>query len=127
MNITLKRAYEKPGKRDGLRILVDRLWPRGLAKADARIDVWMKSLAPSSGLRRWYGHDRQKWDEFRRKYFAELDANPAPVEELHGLIETHDVVLLFGTRDTECNNAVALKEYLETPTQTVLPDTPTEP
>lgn len=111
--IRIKRVYEPKAPSDGRRILVDRLWPRGLAKADAGVDFWAKSIAPSNALRKWYQHDPKKWPEFRRRYFAELDASPEAVAE----VRTHlagPVTLLFSSRATERNNATALKEYLET-------------
>lgn len=113
MNIQVKRVYDKPDPKDGFRILVDRLWPRGLSKENARIDLWLKSVAPSSELRNWYRHDPDKWPEFRQRYFAELDGNTEAVTELINRARNHDVVFLFGAREAQFNNAVALKEYLE--------------
>jgi len=113
MSISVKRVYDPVDPQDGLRVLVDRLWPRGLSKEDAQIDVWMKSLAPSNELRRWYRHDRQKWSEFRQRYLAELQANDDRLEELLDLAGRQDVVLLYAARDTECNNAVVLSEHVE--------------
>lgn len=113
MGITVKRVYEKPGREEGIRVLVDRLWPRGLSKDDAAVDLWLKDLAPSHELRRWYGHDSRKWPEFRRRYFAELDGRADSVRELARRVESGDVVLLYGSKEPSCNNAVALKEYLE--------------
>lgn len=98
---------------DGRRILVDRLWPRGLSKAAARIDHWAKAVAPSTALRRWYGHDPAKWKEFRRRYFAELDANPAGLAELRRHLGKGRVTLLFSSKEERLNNATALREYLE--------------
>ncbi len=113
MNIRIKRAYEEPGDADGLRVLVDRLWPRGIAKEKARIDLWLKDLAPSNELRSWYGHDPDKWSEFRSRYFAELDGNPEPVQELLGHVRAGTVTLVYSSREQRLNNARALKEYLE--------------
>ena len=113
MRIGLKRAYEAPGREDGLRILVDRLWPRGLGKDQAGIDLWLKEIAPSNELRKWYGHEPEKWEEFCRRYFVELDARPEVVDQLRKQIRTDPCTLVFAARDTEHNNAVALKEYLE--------------
>lgn len=113
MGITVRRVYEKPDRDEGMRILVDRLWPRGLSKADAAVDLWVKDLAPSDGLRRWYGHDSRKWTEFRRRYFAELDGHAESVRELAGRALSGDVVFLYSAKDPRFNNAVALKEYLE--------------
>ena len=112
MKILLKRVYDKPGEEEGLRILVDRLWPRGLAKDQARIDVWLKAIAPSDTLRRWFQHDAEKWPEFKRRYFSELDQATAAVDELRGYARGSDVVLLYAARDTVHNNATALQEYL---------------
>ena len=113
MRIHTKRIYDPPARSDGRRILIDRLWPRGLSKAKARIDFWAKSVAPSTKLRRWYGHEPGKWQEFRRRYFAELDANPAGLADLRSHLGTGTVTLLFGSKETRLNNASALREYLE--------------
>ncbi len=112
--LLLKRAYEAAEPEDGLRILVDRLWPRGLKKDEARIDHWLKEVAPSTELRRWFGHDPARWDEFRRRYAAELRANPSALEELRAHLGGRGAAtLLFSAHDGEHNNAVALKEILE--------------
>lgn len=113
MQILVKRVYEKPNSQEGLRILVDRLWPRGLSKDLAKIDVWIKSIAPSNELRRWYQHDTKKWPEFMEKYFAELDQNHDAVNELIHHIQRTKVVFLFGSKEIYNNNAVALKKYIE--------------
>ena len=110
--IRTKRVYDPAARSDGRRILIDRLWPRGLSKTAAKIDFWAKSVAPSTELRRWYGHEPAKWQEFRRRYFAELDANPAGVAELRAQFGTGAVTLLFGSKETQLNNASALREYL---------------
>ncbi|MEM0482190.1 MAG: DUF488 domain-containing protein [Nitrososphaerota archaeon] len=111
----IKRAYDKPAKDDGYRVLVDRIWPRGLSKESARIDLWMREIAPSTGLRKWFGHDPSKWPVFKARYEKELDSKSAFIEDLLNLEKMHGVVtLLYGARDTEHNNAVVLKEYLET-------------
>ena len=107
-----KRIYELPSSDDGERILVDRLWPRGLSKEKARIDEWMKEIAPSDELRNWYRHEDAKWDEFRNRYFSELETKKELVDRLRLRSRKKDVTLLFSTR-AEKNNAVALKEYLE--------------
>lgn len=107
----VKRAYSPPAASDGRRILVDRLWPRGLTKAQARIDYWARAIAPSDALRKWYQHDTQKWDEFRRRYFAELDANAEGVEALREHLGV-TATLVFGSREEQLNNATALVEYL---------------
>ncbi len=113
MKLQLKRAYEPPADIDGMRILVDRLWPRGLAKVDARIDFWAKKVAPSNELRRWYQHEEEKWPEFQRKYVTELQNNPDAVQELIAKIGDGNATLLFSTKETDLNNAAVLKTYLE--------------
>lgn len=113
MRIQIKRVYDQPDPSDGRRILVDRLWPRGLSKIAARIDFWAKSAAPSNGLRRWYQHDRAKWDAFRQRYFAELNANPEGLAELRSHLGSGTVTLLYGSKEARLNNASALREYLK--------------
>jgi uncharacterized protein YeaO (DUF488 family) len=113
MVIKLKRAYEVPGSGDGFRVLVDRLWPRGVSKSAARIDLWLKEIAPSAALRKWFGHDPSKWTTFRDRYFRELDQNPKAVEQLMAHLQHGTVTLVYGAKDQERNDAVALKEYLE--------------
>jgi uncharacterized protein YeaO (DUF488 family) len=113
MPIDLKRAYDPPAKSDGRRILVDRIWPRGIAKDDLRIDAWLKDVAPSTGLRKWFGHDPAKWDEFKKRYARELEQRPEALEELLEKAGAGHVTLVFGAKDIEHNNAVALKEILE--------------
>jgi uncharacterized protein YeaO (DUF488 family) len=112
VRVRTKRVYDKPEPSDGRRVLIDRLWPRGLAKTVAKIDFWAKAVAPSNELRRWYQHEPAKWREFRRRYFAELDANPAGVAELRSQLGRGTVTVLFGSRETRRNNATALREYL---------------
>jgi uncharacterized protein YeaO (DUF488 family) len=111
--IKLKRAYEPPEKSDGFRILVDRLWPRGISKSSARIDLWLKEIAPSDALRKWFGHDPSKWDEFRKRYAAELAKRSAAVFQLKQLTGKGSVTLVYGAKEERYNNAVALKEFLE--------------
>ncbi len=111
--LALKRAYEKTGPQDGKRFLVDRLWPRGVKKTDLGIDGWLKDVAPSDALRRWFGHDPERWATFRRRYFAELDAHPEACEPIRAAARQGRVTLVYSAHDTEHNNAVALKEYLE--------------
>jgi len=111
--IVLKRAYEAPTRSDGCRVLVERLWPRGLSKADARVDLWAKEAAPSTELRRWFDHDPDKWKEFKRRYFAELRGRKAALEPIRERLAEDRVTFVFGSRELEFNNAVALKEYLE--------------
>jgi len=113
VEIRTKRVYEAKARSDGRRILVDRLWPRGLTKAEAAVDFWARATAPSHELRRWYQHTAEKWPEFRKRYFAELDANPAGVAELRAHLGHGPVTLLFGSKETRLNNATALAEYLE--------------
>ncbi len=113
MPIALKRAYEKPTPDDGCRILVERLWPRGLSKRDARIDLWAKDAAPSPELRRWFGHDPAKWDEFRRRYLQELRAHPEALEPIRERMRAGRVTFVFAARDPRHNSAVILKAYLE--------------
>ncbi len=113
MQIHLKRIYEEPEKNDGFRVLVDRAWPRGVKKEDARLDLWLKDVAPSKELRKWFGHDPEKWAEFRERYFRELDENPEAREQLEDKARQGTLTLLFAAKDERFNNAVALKEYLE--------------
>ena len=114
---SIKRIYEKPSDADGFRILVDRLWPRGVSKKDAKVDLWLKEIAPGDDLRKWFSHDPEKWDEFRRRYFKELDA-VTDREGVLGVIAEHarkgTVTLLYAAKDEDHNNAVALMEYLHT-------------
>jgi len=111
--IRLKRAYEKPTAADGMRILVDRLWPRGVSKAAARIDAWLKEVAPSTALRTWFGHDPARWDEFWRRYFSELKHRSEAVAELRALIARHRVTFVYAAKDVEHTHALALKEFIE--------------
>ncbi len=116
MSFKIKRAYELASRDDGVRVLVDRLWPRGVTKAEASIDQWLKELAPSTALRKWFGHDPSRWEEFKRRYFAELDSHRAEIDDLRKLARRRTVTLVFGAKDTEHNQAVALKIYLESRT-----------
>ncbi|MCM8748672.1 DUF488 domain-containing protein [Thermomicrobiaceae bacterium CFH 74404] len=111
--IRIKRVYEPPAAEDGQRFLVERLWPRGLRKDAMLLDGWLREVAPSDGLRRWFDHDPAKWDEFRRRYAAELDERPESWRPLLEAARQGPITLLFSARDTEHNNAVALKAYLE--------------
>ena len=106
----IKRVYDKPDKDDGLRILVDRLWPRGLTKEKACIDLWLKDIAPSTELRKWFGHDPAKWDEFRKRYREELEMNKAQTSLLTETLKKWEVTLVYGSRDEEHNEALVLKE-----------------
>ncbi|WP_292521509.1 DUF488 domain-containing protein [Methanoculleus sp.] len=111
--IRTKRVYEEPSEDDGTRVLVDRLWPRGVSKAEAKIDRWEKDLAPSSELRRWFGHDPARWEEFFRRYRAELDGKEEVLARLRQEASEGTVTLLYAARNEEQNNAVALKRYIE--------------
>ncbi len=111
--IRLKRIYEPPEPGDGRRILVDRLWPRGLAKDDAKLDEWLKEIAPSDDLRKWFGHDPAKWDEFRKRYRAELKPHEDILARLRAEARKGTVTLLFAAKDEEHNNAVVLQEMLQ--------------
>lgn len=112
MNLKLKRVYEPSDKNDGTRILVDRLWPRGMTKAKAGVDIWLKELAPSAELRKWFGHDPDKWTEFKKRYRAELEENDEQLARLREEIKKGTVTLLYGAKDEEHNDAVALAEFL---------------
>lgn len=112
--LKLRRVYDPPQATDGVRVLVDRLWPRGLSKEQARVDLWLREVAPSDRLRRWFGHDPAKWEEFRRRYLEELRSSPA-LEQLRVLsrrARRETVTLLFAARDEAHNNAVVLAEFL---------------
>ncbi len=111
--VSLKRAYAAPGPDDGCRVLVDRLWPRGLTKEAAGIDLWLKEIAPSNELRQWFGHDAERWDEFRRRYLAEIKQHPEALEQLMAVIHRGHVTLIYGAKDEEHNNAVVLKAFVE--------------
>jgi len=113
MTIQIKRAYEPPAAGDGYRVLVDRIWPRGVSKEAARIDAWLKDLAPSAELRTWFGHDVERWEEFQERYWQELEEREAALEELAHRASDGRVTLVYAARDTEHNNAVALRTYLE--------------
>ena len=109
----MKRVYEPPIATDGRRILVDRLWARGLSKDKAKVDLWLKEIAPSTELRHWYGHDPDKWPEFKQRYYTELAANPEAVEAILQEVRAGRVTLLFSSKEEQLNNALALKEYIE--------------
>jgi uncharacterized protein YeaO (DUF488 family) len=114
MVVRLKRVYEPPAEEDGFRVLVERLWPRGISKEHARLDLWMKEAGASTGLRKWFGHDPAKWEEFRRRYYAEIAQRPEVLQVLREVLLTHDVVtFLFAAHDKDHNNAVALKEFFD--------------
>lgn len=115
MAIAVKRVYEPPAAADGLRVLVDRLWPRGLSKPAARIDQWVRELSPSNALRKWYGHEAPKWAEFKRRYRTELAANADALSALATQARRRKVTLLFASKEPQLNNAYALKEILQSP------------
>jgi uncharacterized protein YeaO (DUF488 family) len=108
----IKRVYEPASPADGSRVLVDRLWPRGVRKQDARIDLWLKDVAPSAALRRWFSHDPQRWAEFRRRYYHELSGRPAGIQKLLSLANSKRVTLVYSAHDEEHNQARALADYL---------------
>lgn len=111
--LQIKRAYEPAAPGDGFRILVDRLWPRGVRKDDLKVDLWARDAAPSSALRKWYGHDPERWAGFLERYFAELDRNPDALEPIREALRKGKVTLVYSARDEQHNQAVALKTYLE--------------
>lgn len=114
MKLHIKRAYDAPSGNDGFRVLVDRLWPRGLSKANAHIGLWAKEVAPSTELRKWFAHDPAKWQGFRERYIAELEANRVAVDALVASLGDNDVVtLLYAAHEEEFNNAVVLRDYLK--------------
>jgi uncharacterized protein YeaO (DUF488 family) len=115
MNIHIKRVYSKPEKEDGIRILVDRLWPRGLTKEKANVDIWLKELAPSTELRKWFGHDPAKWKDFQKKYKQELKKNKQQISLLKEELKKGTVTLVYGAKDEEHNEAVVLKEIICSP------------
>lgn len=111
-NIRLKRAYEPPAAEDGPRVLVDRLWPRGIRKAEAAIDRWMKTIAPSAALRQWFNHDVARWDEFQQRYRQELQEHTQELEELRELARHRPITLVFSAHDSAHNDAVVLRQFL---------------
>lgn len=120
MKIVIKRVYEEPDDADGVRVLVDRIWPRGVSKDKVRLDHWLKPLAPSTELRQWFAHDPAKWEAFKKRYYEELEQSEAAreaMDQLLDLAKRHRVTLLFGARDHEHNNARALKMYLDEATR----------
>ncbi len=113
MKIKIKRVYDKPESGDGARILVERLWPRGLSKKEAKVDHWLKDIAPSTELRKWFSHDAAKWAEFRKRYYGELDRNQDDVKRLLEITRAGGVTLVYGSREERYNSASALKDYIE--------------
>jgi uncharacterized protein YeaO (DUF488 family) len=112
MKLQIKRVYEQPNKEDGIRILVDRLWPRGLTKGKASIDLWLRDIAPSTELRQWFGHDPNKWEEFKQRYLHELKENDKQVWLLQQEMRQGTVTLVYGAKDVEHNEALVLQEFL---------------
>ena len=113
MSLAIKRVYDPVSPEDGYRILVDRLWPQGLSKERAAVDLWLKTIAPSTELRQWFGHEPAKWPEFRKKYFAELATHTEELAQIRSAAKRRHVTLVYAARDTEYNDAVALLAYLE--------------
>ena len=113
LHIQVRRVYDPPEADDGARVLVDRLWPRGVSKERAHLDLWLKDIAPSTALREWFNHDPAKWSAFEERYQAELSANPVAVAQIMALIKQGPVTLLYGARDTEHNEAVVLAAWLD--------------
>jgi uncharacterized protein YeaO (DUF488 family) len=111
--IQIKRAYDPPSRKDGFRILVERLWPRGLTKAQVAADLWLKDVAPSPQLRKWFGHDPAKWKQFEQRYWKELQARTEPVDLIRQKMKEGAVTFVYAARDEEHNGALALKEFLE--------------
>lgn len=112
--ITIKRAYDPPSSSDGTRVLVDRLWPRGISKEKLKLDVWLKEVAPSENLRKWFSHDPDRWTEFQRRYVDELTHNAEAWQPIAKAANGHHVTLVFGSKDLEHNNAVVLQNFLRT-------------
>jgi uncharacterized protein YeaO (DUF488 family) len=113
MDIRTKRIYDEPEPGDGTRVLVDRLWPRGVSKDDAQLDEWLQAVAPSTELREWYDHDIERWDEFRERYRSELEETEDGIDQLLGFASSGTLTLLYAAKDREHNNAVVLKQYLD--------------
>ncbi|TFG77747.1 MAG: DUF488 domain-containing protein [Thermodesulfobacteriales bacterium] len=113
MTIKLKRIYEEPETSDGIRILVERLWPRGLSKEKAKVDIWLKDAAPSTELRKWFGHDPEKWEEFKKRYYNELLQKERLLKDTLEDILKENITFVYASKEEEFNNAVALKEYVE--------------
>ena len=110
--LQVKRVYDPFSEKDGMRILVDRLWPRGISKEKAKIDLWLKDIAPTTELRKWF-HKTGEWDEFKKRYTAELKENKKTVEEIYDLVKKNTVTFVYSAKNTEQNNAVVLKEFIE--------------
>lgn len=119
--VRLKRAYDAPARSDGRRILVDHIWPRGVTKAKLQLDDWLKDLAPSAKLRKWFDHDPAKWATFKKRYFKELDERGVAIARALASLRRRTVTLIFAAKDIRCNNAVALKEYLGRHAKNIVP------
>ena len=113
MNIAIKRVYEPAAESDGFRILIDRIWPRGLSKDQSHIDLWLKDIAPSTALRKWFGHSPAKWSEFNSKYCSEIDEHSEEVEIIRKHMKEGPVTLIYAAKDTQHNNAIVLKRYIQ--------------
>ncbi|MGA7977366.1 MAG: DUF488 family protein [Nitrososphaeraceae archaeon] len=113
MVIKVERIYNNPRGNKTFRVLVDRLWPRGLSKANVKVDLWQKDIAPSNSLRKWFSHDENKWNDFKARYFKELEKNSESVNTILNKINEGPITLLYGSKEEKYNNAIALKEYLE--------------
>ncbi|MBE0536258.1 MAG: DUF488 domain-containing protein [Phycisphaerae bacterium] len=111
--VRVKRVYDEASRSDGYRVLVDRIWPRGVRREEAKLDEWLKDLAPSGGLRKWFGHDPDKWQEFRSRYYKELAGKESEIDKLQSIARKRPVTLLYGAKDAEHNNAIALKDYID--------------
>lgn len=122
-NVKLKRAYEPAAAGDGTRVLIDRLWPRGVKKADAAIDQWIKDISPSTALRKWFGHDPARWQEFRRRYAVEVHEHPEQLDKLRALARQGQITLVFSAHDEDHNDAVVLKDLLLGPQTKRMPKT----
>ena len=112
-HVNIKRVYEEPKKSDGKRILVDRLWPQGLRKAEVKVDLWLKEIAPSTALRKWFSHEPSKWEEFKKRYSVELEKKYEQISLLEREVSEGKVTLVYGAKDQEHNGAVVLREFLE--------------
>ena len=113
MVIKVERIYNNPRGNKTFRVLIDRLWPRGLSKANVKVDLWQKDIAPSNSLRKWFSHDENKWNDFKARYFKELEKNSESVNTILNKINEGPITLLYGSKEEKYNNAIALKEYLE--------------
>ncbi|MGC9444983.1 MAG: DUF488 domain-containing protein [Candidatus Methanospirareceae archaeon] len=113
MALQAKRIYEQPSEDDGFRILVDRLWPRGISKDKANVDLWLKDIAPSTELRKWFAHKEERWDEFKQRYFVELKEKTELIQTIRAKSEQGSVTLLYSAKNDTFNNAIALEEYIE--------------